>query len=59
MKLLLFAKQGRLLLREFYLKSGDGEISVELVVDAPPEKVNWFVKKAGGSPLVIECRSLE
>ncbi|GBC70636.1 hypothetical protein HRbin02_00404 [Candidatus Calditenuaceae archaeon HR02] len=59
LKLLLFAKQGRISLRELHLKSDDDEISAEMVVEAPPEKVDWFVKKASGSPIVIECRSLE
>lgn len=56
---MLFAKQGRLLLRELHLKSGNGEISVEMVVEAPPEKVDWFVKKANGSPAVMECRGVD
>jgi hypothetical protein len=59
LKLLLFAKQGRLVLSEFHLKSDDGELSAELVVEGPPEKIDWFAKKASGSPLVIECKSLE
>ncbi len=59
LKLLLFAKQGRLVLREFHLKSDYDGVSAELVVEAPPEKIDWFLKKASGSPLVEECRSLE
>ncbi|MCS7145582.1 MAG: hypothetical protein RMJ28_03665 [Nitrososphaerota archaeon] len=59
LKLLLFAKQGRLSLSEAHLKADGGGILVEMVIEGPPEKINWFLQKACGSPFIYECRSLE
>ncbi|MEM2646800.1 MAG: hypothetical protein QXQ10_04875 [Nitrososphaerota archaeon] len=58
-KLLLFAKQGRLSLREAHLKTENEEISAEIVVEGPSDKINWFMQKANGSPYIRECRSID
>lgn len=59
LKLLLMVKQGRLSLVEAHLRLNGEGLFAELFVDGPDEKIDWFIRKACGSPFVNECRELE
>lgn len=59
LKLFLFAKQGKLALKEASLKSANGAFQAELLVEGPPEKIEWLVSKVRGSPYVLDCRQLD
>jgi len=59
LKTLLLAKQGRLSLLKAEMRIDGGEVLVDMMLDGPAEKLNWFIQKALSSPYVIECRSLD